>query len=84
MNKWINFDFNTSDCMASNKGHVRGMVNIQTGNIIAKQFYGTMGYYDDYRLNISDKVNDFPYTTEDRIILSARKIISRENLQCIN
>ena len=71
---WKNFEFNTSERMASNKGHIIGMVNIRTGEIIAYQTFGLMSYYEEYKLNTKDKVNAFPCTTEDRIILNARRI----------
>jgi late competence protein required for DNA uptake (superfamily II DNA/RNA helicase) len=75
MNKWLNFEFNTCEKLASIKGTVCGMVNTITGEITASQHFGLMNYRDTYNLNVSDKVNPFPYTTEDRIILAARQTI---------
>lgn len=75
MNKWLNFEFNTCEKLASNKGTVCGMVNTITGEIIARQHFGLMSYQDNYNLNLSNKINPFPYTTEDKIILAAKEVI---------
>ena len=75
MGKWLNFEFNTCEKLASIKGTVSGMVNAVTGEIIASQHFGLMSYRDTYNLNLSDKVNAFPYTTEDMILLAAKHTI---------
>ena len=75
MNKWLNFEFNTCEKLASIKGTVLGMVNTITGEIIASQHFGLMSYRDTYNLNLSDKVNLFPYTIEDMILIVATKTI---------
>ena len=76
---WKNFEFNTCERMASNKGHIRGMVNTKTGEIIAYQNFDLMSYGNEYKLNVKDKVSAFPCTTEDRIILNARRIAGQES-----
>ena len=75
MGKWLNFEFNTCEKLASIKGTVCGMVNTITGEIIVSQHFGLMSYRDTYNLNLSDKVNSFPYTIEDMIILAAKHTI---------
>lgn len=75
MSKWLNFKFSTCEKLASNKGTVCGMVNAITGEIIASQYFGLMSYRDNYNLNLSNKINLFPYTIEDRIILVAKQTI---------
>ena len=77
---WKNFEYNTFERMASNKGHIRAMVNTRTGEIIAYQNFGLMSYGNEYKLNIKNKVNTFPYTTEDKIILDARRIVEQRSL----
>ena len=76
---WKNFEVNTCERMASNKGHIRGMVNTKTGEIIAYQNFGLMSYGNEYKLNVEDKVNAFPCTIEDRIIINARRIVEQED-----
>jgi hypothetical protein len=49
------------------------MVNNETGEITATIEYGLTSYFEEYKLNIKNEVNIFPYTIEDRIILNARK-----------
>jgi len=75
MDKWLNFEFNTCEKLASIKGTVCGMVNTITGEIIASQHFGLMSYRDTYNLNLSDKVNSFPYTTKDKILLAAKQAV---------
>ena len=75
MNKWLNFEFNTCEKLASIKGTVLGMVNTITGEIIASQHFGLMSYRNTYNLHLSDKVNPFPYTIEDMILLAAKQTI---------
>lgn len=73
MKKYSFFKFDTSSKLASNKGICEGMVNNETGEITATIEYGLTSYSEEYKLNIKNEVNIFPYTIEDRIILNARK-----------
>lgn len=51
------------------------MVNTETGDVEASIYFGLMFYHEDYRLNVSDRVNIFPYSVEDKIILAARDAV---------
>lgn len=73
---WINFEFTGSSKFASIKGKIRGMVNKESGRIIAHEMFGTFSYYDRYVLNISDDTGGgFPYKTEHFIVLAARQAL---------
>lgn len=73
---WINFEFTGSSKFASIRGKIRGIVNKESGKIIAHEVFETFSYYDRYVLNISD--NDgggFPYKTEHFIVLAAKQAL---------
>ena len=73
--KYVSFDFSTGTYAASHRGKGRGMVNTDTGDIEASIYFGLMFYHKNYRLNVSNRVNTFPYSMEDKIILAARNAV---------
>lgn len=73
--KYVFFDFSTGTYAASHRGKGRGMVNTETGDIEASIYFGLMLYHENYCLNVSDRVSDFPYSVEDKIILAARNAV---------
>lgn len=73
--KYVFFDFSTGTYAASHRGKGWGMVNTETGDVDASIYFGLMFYHEDYRLNVSDRVNIFPYSVEDKIILAARDAV---------
>lgn len=78
MSRYKFFQFNTSEKMASNKGIVSGYVDTNTGIIEVTQTWGTMGYNEQYKYNIADKINSFPFTTKDFILLQVKKLLADE------
>ena len=67
------FSFFTTGRLASEYGHCSGQVDLRTGEILANISYGLFQYREDYRLNIKNRVSDFPHTTEELIVCAARR-----------
>jgi hypothetical protein len=51
-----------------------GIVNTKTGEIVARSSKPASHPYEK-QLNVRNKVNQFPCTDEDFIVLSARKVL---------
>lgn len=71
--KYAFFSFSIKERLASEYGRCSGQVNLQTGEILASVSYGLFQYREHYCLNISNQINAFPYTIEDRIICAAKR-----------
>lgn len=74
------FSVGTPDRVASVYGHCSGQVNLQTGEILACISYGLYQYRETRHLSLSDRVRLFPCTTEEFIILEARRVAGIENI----
>ena len=79
MKRYSFFEFNSGEKMASKNGYIKGMVDRETGEIMATQTFGFISYFENYHLNVNDNMSLFAHTLNDKIILKAKEALKERN-----